>query len=78
MTTTTKPKAFWTDRPGLFWSQRGEVGCGAHTPYPGSDTWRWDRWGRITPRIHAAILAEGATNLTKCQSCGKTGLVWSS
>jgi hypothetical protein len=66
----TKP--FWTERPGLFWARTGAVACGRHTPYPGSDTWVMEGWSRITPRIHEAILAEGAVNLTRCESCGRT------
>ena len=36
------------DRETLFWSERGEVGCALHAPYPGSDTWNWERWSPMT------------------------------
>ena len=36
------------DRTTLFWSERGEVCCATHAPYPGSDTWRWERWRLLT------------------------------
>jgi hypothetical protein len=32
------------DRETLFWSERGAVCCATHAPYPGSDTWIWERW----------------------------------
>ena len=36
------------DRTTLFWSERGEVCCATHAPYPGSDTWNWERWTPMT------------------------------
>ena len=36
------------DRATLFWSERGEVACATHAPYPGSDTWNWERWSPMT------------------------------
>ncbi len=36
------------DRTTLFWSERGEVCCATHAPYPGSDTWIWQRWSPMT------------------------------
>ena len=36
------------DRTTLFWSERGAVCCATHVPYPGSDTWRWERWQAMT------------------------------
>ena len=36
------------DRTTLFWSERGEVACALHAPYPGTDTWRWERWKLLT------------------------------
>lgn len=32
------------DRATLYWSQQGEISCPVHMPYPGSDTWIFDRW----------------------------------
>ena len=32
----------------LFWSERGEVCCAQHAPYPGTDTWIWERWRPMT------------------------------
>ncbi len=32
----------------LFWSERGAVCCALHAPYPGTDTWIWERWRLIT------------------------------
>ncbi len=36
------------DHTTLFWSERGEVCCATHAPYPGSDTWIWQRWTAMT------------------------------
>ena len=36
------------DRETLFWSERGEVACAQHSPFPGSDTWIWERWSPMT------------------------------
>lgn len=31
----------------VFWNERGRVVCACcHVPYPGSDTWVWERWSR--------------------------------
>ncbi len=35
------------DRETLFWSERGAVCCAIHAPYPGSDTWNWERWSMM-------------------------------
>jgi hypothetical protein len=32
------------DTETMFWSERGEVACAMHAPYPGTDTWNWERW----------------------------------
>ena len=32
----------------LFWSERGEVCCATHAPFPGTDTWNWERWSPMT------------------------------
>ena len=32
----------------LFWSERGAVCCALHAPYPGTDTWIWERWRLMT------------------------------
>jgi len=36
------------DRSTLFWSERGEITCALHAPYPGTDTWKWERWRLLT------------------------------
>jgi hypothetical protein len=58
---------------GLFWSERGAVACAAHAPYRGSDTWRWERWRRITPKVLAEIVRQGgiAGRSPRCEVCGK-------
>ena len=41
-----------TTKPVLLWNERGQIGCTkpTHAPYPGSDTWTWERWRMITRR----------------------------
>lgn len=34
----------------LFWSERGAVCCAIHAPYPGTDTWKWERWSPMTEK----------------------------
>jgi hypothetical protein len=36
------------DRAALCWSERGEIACATHAPFPGSDTWIWERWSPMT------------------------------
>lgn len=36
------------DRATLFWSEKGEVCCALHSPFPGSDSWIWERWLPMT------------------------------
>ena len=36
------------DTSTLFWSERGEVCCALHAPYPGTDTWNWERWSPMS------------------------------
>lgn len=52
----------------LFWSERGEVACGKHAPYRGSDTWEWERWQAVTPidRREAYKMGERL----RCETCG--------
>lgn len=50
---------------GLFWDRRGRVCCAKHTPYRGSDTWRFDGW-RSIPKSQAVW--EDGKPMT-CESC---------
>ena len=52
----------------LFWSQQGAIACGDHIPYPGSDTWVWDRWQRMTDAERQAFQAE-AGRPARCETC---------
>jgi len=49
----------------LYWSERGEVACGRHSPARGSDTWRGERWRRMTPAEVSAAAAAGL----RCEVC---------
>ena len=48
MTTETAPRA-------LYASQRGDIRCADHAPYPGTDTWHYDAWAPLTAAERAAI-----------------------
>ena len=48
---------------GLYWNERGHLGCAAHTPYENTDTWIWERWEPIPPE------AIGCS--PRCEACGR-------
>ena len=59
------------DRATLFWSERGEVTCATHAPFPGSDTWNWERWSPMTEaetREWTRLLGRGP----RCEVCTHT------
>jgi len=35
----------------LYWNATGQINCGAHAPYPQSDTWTNEAWQRIAPIV---------------------------
>ena len=55
----------------VFWNEWGEDACAGCDvlPYPGSDTWVFDRWEEVTPAVMAEIDREGGT--VKCHYCGR-------
>ena len=63
MATTTK-----TTR--LQWNERGQIGCElpGHAPYPGTDTWTWERWRRITP-AEAREFGRELGHPPACETC---------
>jgi len=67
MDKTTTPRPFSVT--GLFWSQRGEVACEKHIPFPGSDTWHFDHWVAMEIDHVEAWKAEFGS-LPTCESCG--------
>jgi hypothetical protein len=70
MSVITGRPQFGLQEHQVFWSEQGEIICACcHIPYPGSDTWIWERWSEITPEVMAAIEREGKT--VECESCGK-------
>jgi len=68
MTTTNAPTT--TTKPDLYWSERGQIGCTTpgHAPYPGSDTWVWERWKRISPR-QAEEFEREVGRPPSCETC---------
>lgn len=54
----------------VFWSEQGEIACAScPLPYPGSDTWVFDRWEEITPAIAAEVDRTGGS--VACHYCGR-------
>ena len=52
----------------LFWNEQGSVVCACcHIPYPGCDTWVWERWEEITPETMAEIDRQGGR--VACEGC---------
>ena len=55
---------------GLYWSERGAVCCADHIPFPGSDTWRWERWAHLA--VHdAEAWRDQVGELPRCECCGQ-------
>jgi len=55
------------DRTTLFWNERGSIDCAVHAPYPGTDTWVWERWTLMTDEHRQAWTAE--VGPPKCETC---------
>ena len=49
---------------GLYWNERGHIGCARHVPYEGSDTWNWERWMPVP----TDALELG--HQLRCETCG--------
>jgi hypothetical protein len=52
---------------GLFWNEQGAVNCEKHIPYPGSDTWNWERWQAVT--VSDKLEAARADISLRCECC---------
>ena len=64
-----KPR-FGLGQHQVFWNERGSVVCACCSiPYPGSDTWVWERWEEITPEVLAEIERQGGHGA--CEECGR-------
>lgn len=48
----------------LFWNERGRIGCAkpGHMPFPGTDTFVWERWEPIDEKTVRE-------NQLKCETC---------
>lgn len=66
-TSETKPR-LGLEANALYWGETGAIACGRHTPYPGSDTWSWERWQAVTPEERHAFEAEVGHPMT-CETC---------
>lgn len=53
----------------VYWDENGEICCGIHAPYRGSDTWVSGRWEAVSPDDVQAAFAQGM--VIKCECCGK-------
>jgi hypothetical protein len=56
------------DRSILFWSERGQVCCAIHAPYPGTDSWKWERW-RPMREEEMREWTRQTGNPPKCEVC---------
>ena len=69
MATNATPR-FGMKAHQVFWNERGSIVCACcHIPYPGSDTWIWERWEEITPADMTEIDRQGGR--VACEGCGK-------
>ena len=62
-TTSNQPLA-----PALWWSAEGQIACARHTPFPGSDTFRWAAWAPLTV-ADAKALAREIGRAPTCETC---------
>lgn len=57
----------------LFWNSDGQTGCDlpGHAPHKGSDTWRRERWQRITAKAMKTIVLNMRPDETvpACEVC---------
>ncbi len=58
------------DSSSLYWSEDGEVNCGEHAPFRGSDTWMSGRWTAVTADDVIAAASGGYAPL-RCEVCGR-------
>ena len=56
------------DRERLFWSERGEIACAQHAPYPGTETWTWERWSPMTETERQAWM-QLLKRAPECEGC---------
>jgi hypothetical protein len=54
---------------GLYWSERGAIGCAAHTPFQGSDTWVWERWEPVPVEAIDIAKTEAGLRVPRCEIC---------
>lgn len=60
---------------GLYGSEDGRRACAQHVPYPGSDTWRAERWSAIgwSEYLDAfRFYPDMAERMMACEACGFT------
>lgn len=69
-TAATREPRFGFQEHQVFWNEQGSIVCACcHIPYPGSDTWVWERWEEITPEMVIEIDRHGGS--VACEGCGK-------
>jgi len=69
-TTTAATPRFGLQAHQVFWNETGNVVCACcHIPYPGSDTWVWERWEEITPRPWRRLIVRAGR--VACEGCGR-------
>ncbi len=69
MTNNATPR-FGLKAHQVFWNERGSIVCACcHILYPGSDTWIWERWEKISPEDMAKINSQ--VGRMACEGCSK-------
>jgi hypothetical protein len=63
--------------PVLYRGSNGRIACERHTPVRGSDTWRRERWARMSDRYRAELAAALAAidpgARVGCETCTEEG-----
>ena len=64
------PPRFGLKAHQVFCNAQGSIVCAwCHLPYPGPDTWGWERWEEITHDDMVEIDRQGGR--VACEGCGK-------
>jgi len=53
----------------LYWNEQGAINCDKHIPMKDSDTWKSERWQKISVNDRLAIAAEQPTFTLQCEIC---------
>ncbi len=65
---TRHPQPAAAKPPELFWNTAGQIACASHAPVLRSDTWRTERWSKLTPAT-LAVYKTTRGRAPKCEHC---------